>query len=76
MNELTRVAIDYFNGNNAVVAILSNPLNLVFLSCIAVAELQQGASNKLHLNKINKAIAPFPMVDVESKSSQLFSKLF
>jgi hypothetical protein len=73
----TSVMIDWFSGNTDVEALLKRTDDYYFfLSIISKAELQQGAENKLHLRKINRAIDKFPVVELELKSSQLFSELF
>jgi len=71
------VMIDWFSGNREVENLLKKTgAYYFFLSIITKAELQQGAENKLHLRKINRAIEKFPVVELELKSSQLFSELF
>jgi len=73
----TSVMIDWFSGNKDVEDLLKQTDEYYFfLSIITKAELQQGAENKLHLRKINRAIEKFPVIEVELKSSQLFSELF
>jgi predicted nucleic acid-binding protein len=72
----TNVLIDYLNGNKEVASILVHPQNFAFISCITKAELQQGAASKVHLNKINRVIEPFPIVEIDFATSETFSSIF
>jgi predicted nucleic acid-binding protein len=73
----TSVIIDWFNGNAGVETLFKRVEEYYFfVSVITKAEVQQGAENKLHLRKINRALEKFPAVEAEFKSSQIFSELF
>ena len=38
--------------------------------------MQQGATNKLHLTKINRSLNKFPTLDIDDAISRNFGKLF
>ena len=47
----------------------------IILSCIAVAEIQQGASNKEDLQQINKILKQYILVPIDYSISNIFATL-
>jgi predicted nucleic acid-binding protein len=72
----TNVVIDYLNGNQSVIEFFIKEHHLIFISCITKAEVQQGATNKTHLNKLNKVLDLFPIIEIDINTSQNFNSLF
>ena len=48
----------------------------IILSCIAVAEIQQGASNKEDLQQINKILKQYILVPIDYSIFNIFATLF
>jgi predicted nucleic acid-binding protein len=72
----SNIIIEYLNGNASIIKLLADENYLVFISCITKAEVQQGAANKVHLNKINRALEPFPVIELDYTACQLFNDIF
>lgn len=48
----------------------------IILTCITVAEIQQGANNKENLQQINKVLKQYIVVPIDYSISNIFASLF
>ena len=73
----TDVIIEYFNNNISLLHFLEEiGIEKLVITTITKAEVQQGATDRSHLLKINKVLNKFPTVDIDESISRHFSKLF
>ena len=73
----TDIIIEYFNNNTALIDFLETlGIEKLIISAITRAEVQQGARDKSHLTKINRALSKFPTLDIDYSVSQKFTNLF
>jgi predicted nucleic acid-binding protein len=70
----TDVIIDWIIGNKLIEEVVTT--HLCYINCITLAEVQQGAANKFHLNKINKALEILPVIEIDLPASNIFSENF
>lgn len=72
------VIIELLRKNPLAKSFIDNEIGSIntILSCITVAEIQQGANNKENLQQINKALKQYIVVPVDYSISHIFATLF
>ncbi len=73
----TDIIIEYFNNNAALIDLLEDVgIEKLIITSITRAEVQQGASDRSHLIKINRVLNKFPTLDLDDLISRRFTQLF
>ena len=72
------VIIELLRKNPLAKSFISNEVGSqnIILSCITVAEIQQGANNKEDLQQINKILKQYILVPIDYSISNIFATLF
>lgn len=72
------VIIEVLRKNPLAKSFISNEVGSqnIIISCITVAEIQQGANNKEDLQQINKILKQYIKVSIDYSISNIFATLF